>query len=144
MTKTATKPEAAPDVDELAELRAQLEAQRAENAALKEALEKKAASGRKAQEFPADRLADENTVLGRVQRIADRSAVYDAVQKLYRAMGYPETCEAVVSLAEQATQAEGNAFHGKSVDEVVTAVTTRTSKPRKEKAPAVVGDATAS
>lgn len=145
MTKNATKAPALTPEEEIAKLKAELEASRNENQTLKTELEKKKSvgGGRKAAEFPADRLVAEDTILGKVQRLEDRSLVYDAIPKLYRAMGYPNTCESLVRLAEEATAMEGNAFHGKTVEEVVTAVTTRAAKgPRAkaEEAPKTVGE----
>lgn len=118
--------------DELSTLQAELEAARAEIAALKAKSEKK--STRAAVGMPEDQMAPADTTLGRVQRL-DRAAQIDAFPKLARLLPVSRVCELIVAIAGEAAGSNG------SVDEVVTTVTTRA--PKKAKGEKVVEDNTA-
>jgi len=138
MAKDTAPKVSAEDFEKLrAELMAELEAERAKSAALEAELASKKGPGRKAPEFPADRLVDADTILGKVQRM-DRQHVFDALPKLYRAVGIADAAEAVVALAEKVA-----AQTGKTVEEVVTTYTTPAPRKKKgEEAPAKVQDDT--
>ena len=106
--------------DELEALRAELAAAKAEVEALKAAKSKSI----KVAIHP-DKLVDPSTTLGRLQRL-DRALQIDAFPKLARQFEPERACELVMQLAGELASATN-----RSVDEVVTEVTTKTTKAKK-------------
>ena len=134
--KTAAVVDAA-EMTELEKLKAELAAARAEADALKAELSSKKTAGRRAEEFPVDQMAAEDTTLGYIQR-QHRDNIYDALPKLGRALGIVAAAQLVFELSERVA-----ASTDRPVQDVAVQFTTKVSKPRAQKGEKVVEDSTA-
>ena len=122
---------AKPNDEQMLALQAELEAARAEIAALKSGGTKKVSTK---TSIPDEKLAPADTLLGQVQRL-DRAKQIDAFPKLARMIGAERACELIVSFASEVASKTNS-----TAEDVIKTVTT--VAPKKAKGEKVVDDAT--